>query len=390
MEEHAGRAAASYVCQDVSTARLFPKYSNDDGIYSNDSKGLCPISVRLKQAQSKTVDSPKLKNGLHSTVWNGEEQTSLDRDNLSKITVSMSQDLGSPSSSIPFSSLQLNTPNCKTSSFSNTNLKKPLTYLRKLVFDDLPQRRELGRLAPASTEHNVNGADGTTQPGQTNAIFSNFCHINGDLQDKNSEKTDSSLQFRKQGRNAADQILTRLHTRSAEDLNHPGTSCENTADVKLNYDSVDPNNVGSHLESQRNVPHTSVPCSTPDWVKQFQSDSPIHMCKSSETTALSHHESSLFNSLPSAVADHEEQADLFMAQSSTNRYNIDFNNDLHSNDLPCEEEVRPHAHSKNILFPGSISESSCLSSSQIYSGSPPAKRKLLNPCNNSPAKSSKH
>lgn len=388
MEEHTGRAATSHVCKDISTAKSFPKYSKDDGIYSDDSKGLCPISVRLKQTQSKTIGSPKLKNGLHTTVLNGEEPTSLARDNPSAIMVSMSQGRGSPSSSIPFSSLQLNTPNCKTSSLSNTNLKKPLTYLRKLVFDDLPRRRELGRLAPAGNEYNVNNADGATLPGQTNAVFSHFCHIKGDYQDNNSEKADPSLQLRKQGRNAADQFLSRLHSISGEDLNQAGTSRENTADVNLNY-----NNSMSHLESQENLPHTSVSCLTPDWVKQFQSDSPVHMCESSEKTTLSHHESSLFNSLSSSsLADNEEQADLFMAQSSTDRYNIDFNNHLHSNKLPCKEEVRPHAYSDKVLIPGYISEPVCPSSSlpQMYCGSPPAKRKLLNRSKKSPSKSPKH
>lgn len=392
MEEHTVRAATSHVCQDISTAKSFPKYSKDDGIYSDDSKGLCPISVRLKQTQSKTVGSPKRKIGLHTTVLNDGEQTSLDRDSPSKIMVSMSQDLGSPSSSLSFSSLQLNTPNCKTSSLSNTNLKKPLTYLRKLVFDDLPRRRELGRLAPAGGEYNANSADGATQPGQTNAVFPHFCHIKEDSQDKNSEKADNSLQLKKQGRNAADQFLSRLHSISGEDLNQAGTSHENTADVNLNYDSVDPNVAVSHLESQENLPHTSVPCLTPDWVKQFQSDSPVHMCESSEKTTLSHHhESSLFNSLSSSLADNEEQADLFMAQSSTDGYNIDFNNHLHSNNLPCQEEVRPHAYSDKVFLPGYISEPAGLSSSlpQIYCGSPPAKRKLLNRSNDSPSKSSK-
>lgn len=383
-EEHAGIAATSHVCQDISTAKLFPEHSNDsDGIYSDDIKGLCPTSATLKQTQSKTVSSPKLKNGLHS-VWNGEEQISLAKDSPSKGIVSLSQDLGSPSSSLSFSSLQLNTPDRKANSFKNTNLKKPLTYLRKLVFDDLPQRRERGKLDPACSEHYANGADGATQPGQSTVIFSNFCHINGDPQDKNLKKTD-----RTQDRNGADQIVSKLHTISGENFSKPGTLLENSVNINLNGD----NNAVSHLESQNK--HTSVPHLTPDWVRHFQSDSPVHIYKSSEETTLSHGESSkqaksftVCSSLSSSIPDNEEQAHLFMTQPS-DRYDIDFSNQSCVSLQPEEEDG--HQADSKVFLTEHISELGYLYSlPQIYSGSPPAKRKLLNPCNNSPSKSSKH
>ncbi|KAM5182556.1 ORC ubiquitin ligase 1 [Mantella aurantiaca] len=378
MEEHAGRTATSHVCQDISTTKLFPEHSNDDGIHSDDFKGLCPTSAILKQTKSKTVSSFKQKLGLHNVVCNDEEQIGVDKDSPRKGIVSLSQDLGSPSSSLPFSSLQLNTPDRETNYFRNTNLKKPLTYLRKLVFEDLPQRRELVKLDPVNSEHNANNADGT-KPGQSNAIFSNFCHI-GNSQDKISEKIDSGLQFRMQGRNAADQTVSMLHPISGDDF--PWTLHENTVNVNLNDDSVDDNNSVSHLENQHNN-------LTQDWVRPFPSDSSVHIYKSSEETILSHGESSkqaksfsVCNSLSSSVSVNEGQAHLFMTQPS-DTYNTDFSNQSCVS-LQPEEEVTNQVDFDTVFLPGHISELGCLSSlPQTYSGSPPAKRKLLNPCNNS-------
>ncbi|XP_072254657.1 ORC ubiquitin ligase 1 [Pyxicephalus adspersus] len=369
MEEHAGRAATSYACQDFSTAQMFPNHSKDDGIYSDDSKGLCPISAGFKKMQSKTVSSPQLKNGLHAAMWNGGEQSSLDIDSPMKATVSMPKDLGSPSC-LPFSSLQLNTPDkCKSSSDNNTSLKKPLTYLRRLVFDDLPQRRQLGKVAPSGNEHNENESNETIQSREPYAVFSNICHNNEIPQEKNSEEKDSQ-QFIKQGTSAEAQIVSRLHTRSAEV--HSETSHENSTDANL-HNNDDPSITISHLASQKSKAHHT----TPDLVRHLYSDSSVHTGKSPKKTTLSNHESSqrtfsVCNSLSSATDN--EQAHSSMAQSSTDRA------------IPCvplqsDEHVRLPSDTEMIIPPQRIAEPVCPSSSisQNVSGSPPAKKKAVEP-----------
>ncbi|KAM9319979.1 ORC ubiquitin ligase 1 [Gastrophryne carolinensis] len=150
MADHTDRPTTSNICQ-TNTVESCPKGAHEVGASSEDFNG--PTSSRIKPFGTNS----KLENGFASASWAGKAHASLIEDSPGKGMVTTFQDFGSPSSSLPFSSLQLTTPNGKA------NLKKPLTYLRKLTFDDLPKNQGLGTFPSLRTEQSESAAKRTSR-----------------------------------------------------------------------------------------------------------------------------------------------------------------------------------------------------------------------------------
>ncbi|KAG8452225.1 hypothetical protein GDO86_004139 [Hymenochirus boettgeri] len=108
----------------------------------------------------------------------------------------------SPSTSLSFSSLQLNSPDTKLTHMSNQiGMKKPLTYLRKLVFDEFPKREKLNSFETVNNEKtNCNSPNLSTYYGSGNKIHG---HKKINLQSKDQVKNQI---FRILPSNSSDQI----------------------------------------------------------------------------------------------------------------------------------------------------------------------------------------
>ncbi|XP_068124003.1 ORC ubiquitin ligase 1 [Hyperolius riggenbachi] len=363
MEEHSRNAATSSVCQNVGAAGLSLNASHDF-LSCADNSEVCSSVARLNQIQSKTDNTPQLGN-VSSAVWSGmKSKASIHEDNANMEVVTMSQDFNSPSSSLAFSFLQLNTPGSKVSSSSHPNLKKPLTYLRKLVFDDLPKRGDRYR-SSSGEEHRLSTANETMQLGLLEPTHQN---LNPQTEySESSGNADMGLQLRKHGLHAGNQsLMNGLQSRCREGLNHLGASADNS-DVQLHNDMHEP----TDGEKQKRSSHGCV-----TYVPHGQAKT-----------------SSLCNS--SSAPDNNEHASLVLGQSSTSICNIGFHNN-HLKTLPCvslqhEEEVKQRHTPVKAVLSGSTSECGRLPSSvpQTHRDSSPAKRKLFNQCSDSPSKSCK-
>ncbi|KAM4045788.1 ORC ubiquitin ligase 1 [Anomaloglossus baeobatrachus] len=318
--------------------------------------------------------SPELNmtfNRYSSTLENSNEQLSIGR-NGQRVGTEVAEGFGSPTSSLPFSSLHVSTPGSKPNcSSSHGHLKKPLTYLRKLVFDDMPNR---GISTTSNNEINLNTGEGQTYVREPKPSFLHFCQIN-------DASRDSKLPLQ---RDVGLQKDNRPDLRKyAEDLNHR-VSIENT--VELCDHNV------NDLDSVCNGRSKS--SSTSGSKMKLQIDSAGKVGKDHGDYAFSQEGGEPIASCSSSAVGYSEQSPHYMKHPAGAIQDKNFHSHLpHTHTQSCKpslqskEQLMFHSATGEAKSTGPSSQSSQLS--QIYSNSPPAKRKMLNLSSDSPCKSSK-
>ncbi|XP_075055975.1 ORC ubiquitin ligase 1 [Mixophyes fleayi] len=414
VEVHANGARSAQLCAKANAGELFPNHNHKTGTTPEGSNSICSTSnghaYGLNKAQSINghLVSPELKtkvSGYPSTMLDASEQMHWDKSKPRGGTETLLQNFASPSSSLPFSSLQLNTPHSKAGdSVNHGSLKKPLTYLRKLVFDDLPGKRELGKLAFAKNRLNTGES---TDLQESKPIFGNFCQNNCGQQKEDSDlprKTDNSLQVGKQGANSADKrSVGALTTISGEGVTRTRTSSENSMDTAFHDKVTEFSYMMCDLEGQKIAHHGNESLLSPK--QQIQSNSTIQVCKNSKKATLSHQAKSInpktygsHSPYSSSANENGKQSQFFRCPLPSDTNEKDFENNLFNTNTPCMSSSQPEGEvifqpsSFNVALSGLTTESTCQCTCipQSSNNSPPAKRKMLNPYNDSPSKSLKH
>ncbi|KAM4698914.1 ORC ubiquitin ligase 1 [Discoglossus pictus] len=189
-------------------------------------------------------------------------------------------DCSSPSTSLlPFGSLQLNTPNSKpTHSFNQMNIKKPLTYLRKLTFDEFPKKDKTGFAKTDTSLHT------DKEPA------SDSCHasrVNYESQKGNTEisKQGSNIELRKLVRGPC--LFKTLQTMNDDEKYQPKTSSETSMDTAFHGEVCELENMVSDLESSQNFSHSKVASKLSKSVTNFHSKPGNRTKKTSETPVCS-------------------------------------------------------------------------------------------------------
>ncbi|XP_063809062.1 ORC ubiquitin ligase 1 isoform X2 [Pseudophryne corroboree] len=388
MEVNVNGATNVKMGTEVNTEEPFLDCNHKTGFNLDDVNSICSTSSNghtfgLNKAQSlnENLDSSEAKNQISdylSMMKDSNEEIHLDKNRTRDTTDILSQVFGSPSLSQPFSSLQLNTPGSKTScSFNHGSLKKPLTYLRKLVFDDLSEKRELGKLSSPKNEHCFIHGESTPYLPEPKSTFLNFCHDNcGPL------KEDTEMPRQNPAPNSADESsVSRPNPIDCEDIKRTRTSSENSMDVAFNDKISELHYMMCDLESQKSGNHGDVS-------HTFKSNSKI-----SKKSSVSHEANGPYSPCSPSANGNSEHTQFFKSPSpgENDLSNTNTVSSISSSSQPeCEILFEPS--SSNMVLPGHSTElafpPSCIA--QNYNNSPPAKRKMLNPCSDSPSKSLKH
>uniref|UniRef100_A0A8C5LQJ1 ORC ubiquitin ligase 1 n=1 Tax=Leptobrachium leishanense TaxID=445787 RepID=A0A8C5LQJ1_9ANUR len=160
-------AEALYKWQDVRQTKVFPKQTHEflEGEAQRDSRNTCLPSNGCTSSLDHTNMFAANTWSVNLEVQDGSEvnencsdnakwKRSLEKDKVETCTPSKGREClecSSPSNSLlPLGFLQLNTPNIKdVPSVQKPIVKKPLTFLRKLVFDDLRK----SEMAPRTGEN---------------------------------------------------------------------------------------------------------------------------------------------------------------------------------------------------------------------------------------------
>ncbi|XP_063300755.1 ORC ubiquitin ligase 1 [Pelobates fuscus] len=127
-------------------------------------------------------------------IWKrSHEKDKLDEDKSETCTPSKGREVSeycSPSNSLlPFSALQLNTPNSKDApTVQQKSIKKPLTYLRKLFFDDLKKKSEAPFLVPGT----IKSEKSPTNFMESDSLFLS-CQNNGETQKEHLQHAQHQL-----------------------------------------------------------------------------------------------------------------------------------------------------------------------------------------------------
>ncbi|KAG9492140.1 ORC ubiquitin ligase 1 [Eleutherodactylus coqui] len=391
---HVTDATTAYTCQELKTTQQFSSHSHKKGVHTEEPSGTYSKSNRhspgLKQLKSVSQNkgSPELKSKF-STLLNSDEQMSIDRKSQRE-GAEVAQVFGSPTLSLPFSTLQLNTPGSKANCSSSGHLKKPLTYLRKLVFDDLPKRKELSKSKSISENH-LNTGEGLMcfrEPKPS------FYQINCESADDGSpgHYEDIDLQVGKQKDNATDQ---RKHPKS---LNKSRISVENVVDEGCHDDISEHSAVMCNGRSQGSC-YGSI-SSTLGSKMSFWRDSTVKACKGLGDAVSSHQDEEpidfvSFASCSSSAVGDVKDSKYYMNQSAGVIQDKNFQGHLpHTDTVLCEpslqtkQELIFHSVSGEARHTEHASQSTCLSHciAKSYSNSPPAKRKMLNQPSDSPSK----
>ncbi|XP_069828436.1 ORC ubiquitin ligase 1 isoform X2 [Dendropsophus ebraccatus] len=385
---HETDAKNTYTCQKLNATKQLLSHSFEE------SSSACLISngqaSRLNKQQSlcETVDSSELKSKsskYSSTLVNGSEQMSIDSKSQSE-GGELAPGFGSPTSSLPFSSLRLNTPDGKANGPSH--VKKPLTYLRKLVFDDLPKKKELCNSNSSMSESCLNTGEGLAYFGEPKPSFLNFCQISCESGDsKLLVQRDFGLQSGKQKHNAADQ--RECHP----SLKQSRASAESSMDNDGHDNMVEPLCNGSQCHGNSTT--------VSELKLNLHRESTFKVGRSSGNNTSSHQGGEPYASLSNASCSSSVFRDGENSQHSMHLPDFqdqNFQGHLpHTDTLSCtaslqsKEEVHFHSVSVEAEGAGQASQSTWLSHCNIqnYSNSPPAKRKMLNQSSDSPSKSLK-
>ncbi|XP_053563825.1 ORC ubiquitin ligase 1 [Bombina bombina] len=199
----------------------------------------------------------------NSTLWDNSikrpvedsETQGVNMDTHTPSKVIEFPDCSSPSVSLPFDSLQLNTPNNKPTPpvFDQINLKKPLTYLRKLTFDEYPKKNK--------TEYLVFEKKNETEPtslAQSVCEFwsgsQNNCELPSKITERNPKFKEGNLQLEKLFPDKVDHVfLKRLQTISGDDDNRARTTSEMCMDAALLDKISELDNMMSDLEGNKTL-----------------------------------------------------------------------------------------------------------------------------------------
>ncbi|XP_044142540.1 ORC ubiquitin ligase 1 [Bufo gargarizans] len=382
---HVTDSTTTHTCQELNATQQLSSHSHQTGECSEEFSSTCSNSnghsFRLNKLKSldEKEGSPELKSAFSrysSASLNSSEQTSIDSKSQ-KAGRDLAQGFGSPSSSLPFSSLHLNTPDSKANcSSSHGHLKKPLTYLRKLMFDDLPKRNEVCNSNSSISEKHLSTGEGPAWFREPKPSF--FCQNYSESGDSKLPGQNNYLQLGNPNDSARD------HREGLQETNQSRTLVENSMD-KHCHDTVNElNTVMCNGRSQHSYHGNASSGSGTNL--DFPSDSTVKVGKSSGDTASSHLgvEPILSASFP--------PCSLFAVRDGKDSPDKNFHGHL-----PCEpslqskEELIFHSGSVEAECTGHGSKSTWLSycNPQTYSYSPPAKRKLQNQSSDSPTKSAK-
>ncbi|XP_056411545.1 ORC ubiquitin ligase 1 [Hyla sarda] len=383
---HETDVTTTHSCQELNATQQFLSHGFEESSSAHLNSNGHTSGLNKQLSLCETVGSLKLKSkyNKYSSALENSESMSVGKKRLEEVG-ELALGFGSPTSSLPFSSLHLNTPDSKANgSSSHTPMKKPLTYLRKLVFDELPKRKELCKSNSVSV-NNVN-TEGVTSFGEPKPSFLHFCQVNCESKDRELPgQTDIGLLLKKQKDNGADR---REYPAGFKQFRAMDKDCHNVNDPIFN---------GSQSSYHGNS--TSMSGSN----LNVQCDSAIKVGNSSGDTISSHQGGEPSQSVSyapcssSAVGD-AEHSQYSMDQPAGAFHDRNFQSHLpHTDILSCKpslqskEEVTFNSASVESEHTGHASQSTRLThcNLQTYSNSPPAKRKLLNQSSDSPSKAAK-
>ncbi|MEE6516613.1 hypothetical protein FKM82_026201 [Ascaphus truei] len=305
-------------CQEVKQKEIFLSLSDEtSGFGVQDSKGTCsstdghPSDISKARTLMEKECSPILQkrtlaklNKDGSTTWEGNVKRSPCKDKRLKDktdgpTPSKDEEMpgcSSPGTSLlPFSSLQLNTPNRKNSlPFSQVNMKKPLTYLRKLMFD-FPDETKTDSFSTANNENCSDTEKDPTYLTKQKSVFWNPCQVNSEAQKGNAEicgQKEIDMQPRKTVTKPKDQagqyLFKRLQAISDDEVNRTRTSSETSMDAAFLDKISELDSMMSELESSQSPFHDNVTSnfvsSLSKKVTKLQNESKSKVNKTSDTS----------------------------------------------------------------------------------------------------------
>ncbi|KAG8586271.1 hypothetical protein GDO81_005320 [Engystomops pustulosus] len=343
---HVSDATNARICQELNATQQFFCRNLKTEVCSEESNSTCSSSNGHSSSLSKlrsvceNEGSPEQRSTFRrysSTLLNRNEQVSTEgRSQREGADISQ----GSPSSSLPFSSLHLHTPDNKAScSPSPSHLKKPLTYLRKLVFDDLPKRKDLCKSNSFNNEKSLNTVEGLARFRDPKPIFCQVDSEPGNLKE-----------------------LCTVQCNGKSQSSYGSTSSTSGSKINLQSDSA----VIVHKGSE-------------DATSSRRGEEPI----ASDTYAP----------CSSSADAYGEDSQYYMNQPAGGIQEKNSPGHLPPIDplsLQSKQELIFHSASgPEECTTGHVSWSTQLSHSIPYSNSPPAKRKMLNQSSDSPSKSTK-
>ncbi|XP_077153304.1 ORC ubiquitin ligase 1 isoform X2 [Ranitomeya variabilis] len=363
-------ATTTCTCEELNATQQFLNQNHKTRVSSEDSISTSSAS------NGHSSGSPELKSTFTKylpTLINGTEEISVVKNSQSGFA-EFAEGFGTPTSSLPFSSLHLSTPDSKPNSTSNhSHLNKPLTYLRKLAFDDLPNRNGVSNAS--NSENNLNTGEDHTLFRESKPSFLHFSQINCESEDiKLPLQRDIDLQKD----NGSDE------RKYPEGLNQTRVIVENSVEL-YDYNINEPDIIcnGRRQSSY----HDNVSSKLASKMK-FQVES---TGKDSGDIALSQHGGEPIASCSSSAVRYGEYSQYYMKPPSGAVQDKNFQGHLSLTDtlsLQSKEQLMLHSASGVAHSTGSTSQSSRLPHCvpQIYSNSPPAKRKMISQFSDSPCK----
>ncbi|NP_001085271.1 ORC ubiquitin ligase 1 L homeolog [Xenopus laevis] len=273
-------------------------------------------------------------------------------------------EFSSPGTSLSFSSLQLNSPDCKFTLPSNqVNAKKPLTHLRKLVFDDSPKKRKPNGFS------NANNNGGLSKP--FNEPKSEYWACEVKHKHSRDKLKESYVQLESL-KNKEGQILQALPSLSSEEGNRTTTTSESSMDITfLDVNKLD--SMMSTLEGNENPHYHSV-----------KSDAVMHS-NSQPRNGLQALYSNPHSQCAGGLLSHE-------SRSSDKSHNNDFHTSRSTSSLLTPFYATAQSYSSKNLMDLMAPEMTSNSGSTSYTDNKnglTSKRKLFNPICDSPPKSFK-
>ncbi|XP_073436534.1 ORC ubiquitin ligase 1 [Dendrobates tinctorius] len=369
-------ATTTRTCEELNATQQFLNQTHKTRVSSEDS-----IS-NSSASNGHSSGSPELKSTFTKyspTLINGNEQISILKNSQSGFA-EFAESYGSPTSSLPFSSLLLSTPDNKPNSASNHgHLKKPLTYLRKLVFADLPNRKGVSNAS--NSENNLNTGEDHTSFRESKPSFLNFCQINCESEDI---KLPLQREIGLQKDNGPDQ------QKYTEGLKQSRVLVENSVELS-DYNVNEPDIICSGRRQSSYLDNASSKLASK---VKFQVESTGKVGKDSGDNALSQQGGEPIASCSSAVR-YGEYSQYYMkpprgaVQDKNFQSHLSITNTLDCNDSSHDkEQLMLHSASGVANSMGSTSHSSRLPHCvpELYSNSPPAKRKMISQFSDSPCK----
>ncbi|KAM4794824.1 ORC ubiquitin ligase 1 [Rhinophrynus dorsalis] len=313
-------------------------------------------------------------------------------------------DSSSPGTSLmPFSSLQLNSPDSLARSFNPMDVKKPLTYLRKLMFDDFPKKNGSDSLASAKNDSGPSTNKDTTCFTTSQSVFLHSCQAECESRKTSKEITDQKEVNSHIGKTNANQprqcLLRRLPIMNDDELNRARTTSESSMDAAF-FDKISELDcMMSDLEGSRSPCHTNNTSSLAEKISEHQSAPENKVNQTFEGSQFMQPCSTnpVFSQHTLGIDKHLPCRGLSVAQSQNGDFQKDQSNPslMFCKLLPQSNNDDDPYQSSLYKIPNKVLDteaawtSSCAPRS-INNNGPAAKRKLINPSSDSPPKSIKH